>query len=606
VTPRRTLRVARWEATRGVSGVDRRTAVLLAVALLVLAALAPLLVAFAPTPGAGVYRVAVADGDPYRAPVDATPQLRAVDPGANAVASGRADVAIGAGGVRIADTEKGRAALATFRDAVTAYNDRLMASEGDQAAAFPVVVNLTYVERSAVRVGGTAGSGDGSSGASGTTTGATSAGTTSAGTTSATTTSGTTTSATTTSATSETATSATSETAAPDGERPGSGGDGPATPSDITPPFPLRSLLYAFVFLLPLNVVIQAYGSSVIDERIDRRGEPLLVSPASRGDIVVGKALPYFLGAVAVTAVVAAAVGAGVRSVVALLPLAGLFLGVTFLGALFARSYKELTFVTVTVSVGLMAYAFVPAVFTEVHPIAAISPLSVVVRDIRGDPFSLGAFLLATAPVALAAAVCYGLGLGVYREEDLFTQKRLPAKALDALAAPLSSAWRVGLWTAAFVPFVLIAELFAVAALFVVPEAFAIPVVLALVALVEEAAKSLHVYAGFANARFPDTDRVALAVGVAAGVGFFVGEKLLLLTRLVDLPNVAVGGAAFGGVELGVGSLALLVAPLALHVAAATTSALGARRGRRWYALAFCCAVGLHLAYDYAVVSVLG
>ncbi|MFB6079035.1 MAG: PrsW family intramembrane metalloprotease, partial [Halarchaeum sp.] len=171
---------------------DRRTAVLLAVALIVLAALAPLLVAYAPTPGAGVYRVAVADDDPYRAPVDATPQLRAVDPRGNAVASGRADVAIGARGVRIADTEKGRAALATVRDAVTAYNDRVMASEGDQAAAFPVVVNLTYVERSAVRVGGTAGAGGGSSGPSGTTTDATSAGTTSATATSTTTSAGTT------------------------------------------------------------------------------------------------------------------------------------------------------------------------------------------------------------------------------------------------------------------------------------------------------------------------------------------------------------------------------------------------------------------------------
>ncbi|QLC34010.1 ABC transporter permease [Halarchaeum sp. CBA1220] len=589
MSPRRTLRIARWEVTRGAGALDRRTAAVLAVVLLSCAALAPALVASPPAPGEGVYRVSVAESSPYYAPVAADDQLRAVPPGSEAVVGGRAEVAVSGSAFRVADTEKGRAALADFRSAVAAYNDRRMALDDDPAAAFPVTVDLAYVARGTTPV---------ADGGTPTTVADGGATTTSADATSTDTTA------------SDTGRETTADTAgAPATTLPGAGSGGgarPTTPGGLSPPFPLESLVLAFAFLLPLNVVIQSYGSSVIDERIGRRGEPLLVSPASRGDIVAGKTLPYFAGAAAITAVIALAVGAGVPAVLAVLPLAGLFLGVTFLGALFARSYKELTFVTVAVSVGLTAYAFVPAVFTEVHPIAAISPLSVVVRDVRGDPIALGGFLLSTVPVATAAAVCYALGVGVYREEDLFTQKRLPAKALDALAAPLTSVWRVGLWSALLIPFVLVAELFSVAVLFVVPGALAVPALLALVAVIEEGAKSLPAYAGFASGRFERRDRIAVAVGVASGVGFFLGEKLLLLTRLVGLSDLAVGRAAFGSAELGVGSPALLLAPLALHVAAAVVAALGARRSRRWYAAGLLGAVLLHVAYDYAVVVLLG
>ncbi|GGL30389.1 ABC transporter permease [Halarchaeum grantii] len=590
MSPRRTLRIARWEVTRGAGALDRRTAAVLAVVILSCAALAPALVASPPAPGEGVYRVSVAESSPYYAPVAADDQLRAVPPGSEAVAGGRAEVAVAGSAFRVADTEKGRAALADFRSAVAAYNDRRMALDDDPAAAFPVTVDLAYVERGTTPVA------DGTGGD--TTTVADGGATTGMDTTSADAT------------TSDTGRETTTDTAgAPATTLPDAGsgaGVRPTTPGGLSPPFPLESLVLAFAFLLPLNVVIQSYGSSVIDERIGRRGEPLLVSPASRGDIVAGKTLPYLCGAAAITAVIALGVGAGLSAVLAVLPLAGLFLGVTFLGALFARSYKELTFVTVAVSVGLTAYAFVPAVFTEVHPIAAISPLSVVVRDVRGDPVALGGFLLSTVPVGTAAAVCYALGTGVYREEDLFTQKRLPAKALDALAAPLSSVWRVGLWSALLIPFVLVAELFSVAVLFVVPGALAVPALLALVAVIEEGAKSLPAYAGFAGGRFERRDRIAVAVGVASGVGFFLGEKLLLLTRLVGLPDLTVGRAAFGSAELGVGSPALFLAPLALHVAAAVVAALGARRSWGWYAAGLSGAILLHVAYDYAVVVLLG
>ncbi|MDY7081743.1 MAG: ABC transporter permease, partial [Halobacteria archaeon] len=149
------------------------------------------------------------------------------------------------------------------------------------------------------------------------------------------------------------------------------GGQRTNTPSGIAPPFPFESLILAFVFILPMNFVIQAYSSSIINERINRRGELLLVSPVSRAEIIAGKTLPYLSVMTGMSVVIALAIGGGVVSIASVIPIALVFLATSFIGAMFARSFKELTFVTVSVSVLLTSYIFIPAIFTDIHPIAA-------------------------------------------------------------------------------------------------------------------------------------------------------------------------------------------------------------------------------------------
>ncbi|MGM0397927.1 MAG: PrsW family intramembrane metalloprotease [Halobacteriota archaeon] len=624
MTPRRILRIARWEIAKSVGGTDRRAAVAILVVLVALGGMAPMLVATSPSPGEDLYRVGVEPSNSYYEPVRASPELRVVSGSDDDLHSGDIEVLIDGKMVKIRDSASGRAAGAAFREAVVSYNDRTMRSEADEAAAFPVVVSLSYTSRdgAATSLLDAAGSGSVDEGGEDDADGGDAT-------------------ATQQSDQSEDAADSDDEDASPTADEDASDADddrgteaertsdgiqdggadgvrsssGPldgilgttqtGTPSSISPPFPLRSLLLAFVFLLPFNVVIQAYGSSIFAERINRRAEPLLVSPASRADIVLGKTLPYLVGSVVITGVIAFGIGAGVRSVAAIVPLAGLFLGASFVAGLLSRSYKELTFVTVTISVVVTAYAFVPAVFTQVHPIAAISPLSVVVNDLQSAPFSPGAFVLSTVPVTLAAVVLFVLGTGMVREEHMFTRRPLPARTLDALAAPLGARWTVGLWTALYVPFVFVAELFVVSALFVLPAATSIPVLLAAIAVIEEVAKSLHVYAGFERGRFPRDGRTAVVLGTVSGIGFFLAEKLMAITQLVGLPQLDVGQVAFGPAIGGFSPGLLLLAPLVLHVTTATISALGAARSRLAYLLGLTVAILVHLGYNLAVVSAL-
>jgi len=589
VRPRRVARIARWEAGRNVGSVDRRTLVVGAVGVALVLALIP-----AVTGGValdrGIYRIGVADDNPLAGPAAADATFAVREPSREAFAAGRIEILVLDDRATYRDTEKGQAAVAEFRRAVERYNDRRMREEPNESAAFPVFpVTVRYVDRGgreAIAPGGTRGGDDGAGGGDG------AAGEESAGGDSA-------------------------DRATEDGGGGLGGGVGPnlfapstdaGLPSEIAPPFPFGSLVLAFAFVVPLNFVVQAYGSSVLSERINRRGELLLVAPVTRGEIIAGKTAPYLLASLSAATVVALAVGGGPLSVAAIAPLALLFLAATFVGAMFARSFKELTFVTVAVSVFLTAYAFVPAVFTEASAVALVSPLTLVVRDLSGTPVTAGEAAFATLPATLTALVLFLFGAGVYREEDMFTQRSVHLKALDALAGRIARARSLVVVVALLMPFVFVAELLAVALLFALPGGLSIPLLFVLIAVIEELAKAAPVLAGYTHARYQRTASSALVVGGFAGLGFFLGEKLTLLVQLVGLPELAAGSAAFGtaaGVATGdpLVIVALLVAPLALHVVTAVTSSLGAASGGRWFPASVVAAVVVHLAYNLTVVS---
>jgi ABC-type Na+ efflux pump permease subunit len=605
VNPRKILRIARWEVSRNAGTINRATIALVVVGAALGILVGPAIVSQGVDFDRGIYRVGLDDDSPYRAVVDRNSQFVATEASVDDMETGTVDLAIEDGRVYYDyRDQKSRAAYDEFRNAVQRYNDYLMRQEPNESAAFPINVSLEYRSQAGTEIqgsragdsGGESGGGVGGSGGGGSEDGTASGGGTE------------------------------------DDESDGGGGFGAlnlggsglfggqtqGAPGEIQPPFPFGSLVLAFVFVVPMNFVIQAYGSSIMEERLNRRGELMLVSPVTRGDIVAGKTLPYFLVLAIVTAVIAVAVGGSWLSVAAVLPIALLFLATAFVGGMFARSFKELSFVTVSLSVFLTSYVFLPAIFTEVTPIALISPLTVVVRDLSGSGVSLVEYLFSTGPFLLSALILFGLGAGVYREEDMFTQRAIPHKVLDAVVSQVRGRPSILLLSVAFIPFVIVAELLVVAATFPLSGAITgspllnrlgIVLLFVAVAIVEELAKSIHVYAGFAHARFDRTTAVAVAVGVLAGVGFFLGEKLVLVAQLVGLQDYVVGQAAFG-VGGGAGALSfgllpaavLLLAPLALHAVTATISAIGASRGRRGWVAGLALAAGVHLAYNLSVL----
>ncbi|SEN79192.1 ABC-type transport system permease protein [Halorientalis persicus] len=625
MNPRKLLRIARWEVTKNAGGVDRRTIVVGALALLAVGIATPYAATSGVAVDSGIYRVGITNESAYYDVVREDPTFAVRDPQADL--GEEIELRIDRLAIDAAPTPKAAAAQTELRSSVRAYNNRQMRQESNQSAAFPVRVSLGYTERTQVRevistgdgqdqTADDEGTGDGTDGGDGDGSGGGDEGGT--GTDDGSGTDGNGNDGTAGGGGGENIDDVAGGTGGVGGIAGQlAGGNTSGTPADISPPFPFQSLVLAFLFVLPLNFIIQAYGSTMVSERLNRRGELLLVAPVSRFDIIGGKTLPYLTGAIGIAAVIAAAlelpavdpVSVGI-SVLAVTPIALLFLGATFLGAMFARSFKELTFVTVTVTVSLTTYAFVPAIFTDVGAVALISPLTIVVRNLQGQAIGLGEFAFSLVPPLLTAGVFFGLGAGIYREEDMFTQRSIPLKALDALAARVHGKWSVAAVTAILLPFVFVTELVGVAALFAIPDALSIPTMLVVVVVVEEFAKSLHVYAGYAHDRFEAGLWPAVVVGAFSGIGFFLGEKIMLLAQLVGLPSEVVEGLIATGTATGVPSIPIaigfLLAPLALHVVTAAISAVGASRNRRAYLAAVVVAMAIHFAYNYTVVSIGG
>ena len=625
--PSTLLRIARWESTKGVGGIDRGAIAVVVAAVAFVLAVGTVALAGGVALEDGIYRVGVSEDAAYHDPIEADPTFAAVEAAPGSVRTGTArstgvdGIVVGGfdGGdrldlyvreqagrteiyVAVADgepTEKSLAALSALRGTVSGYNDALMRTEEDQAAAFPVTVAIRFFERD--RAGGVGSPGDGGTGddlglpGGNNATGDSSSGDSTDG-------------PDTDASVDDTAVSSSLGAFDLFGTSSTSG-----SPSDIQPPFPFQSLVLAFLFVLPLNFLVQAYGSSMLAERLDRRGELLLVAPISRAEIVAGKTLPYLAAALAITVAIVAGLGllgsdGGALSVLAVTPLAFLFLGTTFLAAMFARSFKELTFLAVTITTTLTTYAFVPAIFAETSQVAFVSPLTLVIKDLTGSGVSAGEIAFSVGPPTLVAGICFLLGLGIYREEDLFTQRPVHLKALDALAGRIHRPRGVAVAVGLLIPFVFVAELLAVAVLFALPVGLSIPLIFGTIAVVEELAKGLPIYAGYVHARYGRTLPVAVAVGAASGIGFFFAEKITLAIQFVGLPGLAVADAAFQ-TGLGAGDPALVavlaLAPLVLHVVTATLTSLGAARGRRLFIVGLCTAVLVHLAYNVTVVSAL-
>lgn len=612
----KTLRVARWEVTQRAGNLDRRAILVGIVALIAVMAIGLAVADRGMRVDDGIYRIAVTEDSPYYDPAAVDPTFTVVSPGEVAELPDTAEIGIVNGRLVFENSPKGRAALAEFRTTIEQYNDVKMAEEADQVAAFPVSVTMLYesqdssvtIDLQSISDQDSGGSGDGSNGGSnggGESSGPAPEFDQSLGDDSA--------------QAGSTAGSSGGLSSLLGGSAPSGRAANVGTPSDIAPPFPFGSLVLAFLFVVPMNFVVQAYASSILEERIGRRGELLLVAPLSRWTIISGKTLPYFLGMVGVATLTAVLIGSGTAtsipvivgiSVASLVPVALTFLGCSFVAASFARSFKELTFLTVAISVSLTSYVFIPAIFTDVHPIAIISPLTLVVQGLQGTAVSPGDYVFSTLPFYLTSGLLFALGAGIYREEDLFTQRPVHLKAMDALGSGIHRRASAAKLSALSMPFVLAAELIVLAALFALPLGFSLPVLLLSIAFIEEVAKSVHVQAGFHLGRYRPTLATALTVGAFSGLGFFLGEKLVLVAQLVGLPDLQLGQAAFGP-AIGAGPFGglplplLLLAPLILHVVTASISSIGASRGSSGYALGLLTATLVHAAYNLTVVSAL-
>ncbi|MGA8379433.1 MAG: PrsW family intramembrane metalloprotease, partial [Methanoregula sp.] len=372
------------------------------------------------------------------------------------------------------------------------------------------------------------------------------------------------------------------------------------TPDQLSPPLPFDSIILVFVFIFPLYFTSQFFMMSIMNERIERQGEPLLSLPVKTSSIIIGKMLPYFLGMLAICAGITLYIRASPLVLLPLIPIIIFFLANALVIGMLARSFKELSFISIFFSTVATSYLFFPSIFANVHVISLVSPLTLIVLTIQGTAWTVSDYVYATALFWLTAAVLFYIAAQNFNEERLFSEKKFLPRIREFVSGiiPQQHPYAALFLLAVFsIPFVFMAQMMGLVVFFNLPMPYSLVLLLVLAALIEEMAKTAGIYTLFVrDPSFFSWKNLILACAATA-IGFLVGEKLLLFATLTQITESVFGSVLFL-------SLGVLWMPLLLHFACVLIVACSLKAGGRKGLLpGLIAATVLHCCYNLYILG---
>ena len=367
------------------------------------------------------------------------------------------------------------------------------------------------------------------------------------------------------------------------------------TPDQLSPPLPFDSIILVFVFIFPLYFTSQFFMMSIMNERIERKGEVLLSLPVRSTSIIFGKMLPYILGMLVICAGITLYIGASPIILLPLVPIILFFLANALVIGMLARSFKELSFISIFFSTVATSYLFFPSIFANVHVISLISPLTLIVLTIQGTAWTVSDYCYATALFWLTSIVLFYVASRNFNEERLFSEKTLLPRCREFLAGALSRPHPYAslfFVAAATIPFVFMAQMMGLVLFFNLPMPLSLVLLLVLAAFIEETAKAAGIYTLFVlDPAFFSWKHLVYACAATA-MGFLIGEKLLLFATLAEITESVFGNILFL-------SLGVLWLPFLIHFVCLLIVAVSLKKwGRKGAVAGLIAASVLHCSYN--------
>jgi len=374
------------------------------------------------------------------------------------------------------------------------------------------------------------------------------------------------------------------------------------TPSQLSPSLPFDSIIFVFVFIFPLYFTSQFFMMSIMNERIERKGEILLSSPMHPLVIIAGKMLPYLAAMLITSAGVILSAQASLLILLPLLPVILFFLSAALLIGMLSRSFKELSFISIFFSTVATTYLFFPSIFANVHVISLVSPLTLIILQLEDTGFSAMDYLYSTSLFYLTSGVLLYVAVVNFNAERLFDLHPFLPRLREFIASSLSHdhPYRsLFLFNIFLVPFVFMVQMMALVLFFNLPMPLSLVLLIVLAAFIEELAKSIGIYSLF-YAELPVlSGKTIIAASAATAIGFLLGEKIFLLAMLSQITESIFGSILF----LQQGAL-LLWMPLLLHFTGTLIVTLILRLGgRRWYLPGILAATLVHSLYNLAFIQ---
>ena len=367
------------------------------------------------------------------------------------------------------------------------------------------------------------------------------------------------------------------------------------TPSQLAPPLPFDSIILIFVFIFPLYFSSQFFMMSIMNERIERKGELLLSAPVANTSIILGKMLPYLVMMLALSAALTLYIKAPLTIILPLVPVILFFLANALAIGMVSRSFKELSFISIFFSTVATSYLFFPSIFANVHVIAMISPLTLIIFTLQGTAWTATDYLFSTALFWLTAAVLFYIAVQNFNEERLFSEHGLLTRIREFIAGsmredhPFLSLFLLSAFT---IPFVFMIQLMCLVLFFNLPMPYSLILLILFGAAIEEVAKAVGIYTLYMkDPAFLSWKNLVLACGATA-IGFLIGEKLLLFVTLSQITESIFGSILFL-------SLGVLWIPLLLHFGATAVFAVSLKVGGvKWRIAGLLFATLVHCLYN--------
>ncbi|MGE5373931.1 MAG: ABC transporter permease [Bacteroidota bacterium] len=370
-------------------------------------------------------------------------------------------------------------------------------------------------------------------------------------------------------------------------------------PSLSPPPLPFAQVLVAMIYILPITFISIFFTSSFMEEKINRRLTVLLSAPVTPFQIILGKMLPYAIFALSAIALIAVSTRASLPLTLAIFLPTTLFLFAIYLMVpLFYRTFKDTTFIAMLVTTLTTAYLVAPAMFTDVSDIAYISPLTLAVRMYRGEPFGWREYLFPSLPMAAIFGLAMFAGTRLLNEEFLMGYKPITRKITDAIYLLMARAQpyiSVPLWSLLVIPVVYMAQIVILAFASNLPFGMILTVTLLASALMEEIAKSIGIVVLADHGRVGSV-REILLLSFLSALGFFVGEKLLVLVSIKMVSQASISGVLFG-------QGLFLLAPLAAHFIFTSIVTLLKIKAKLFYMAALMVGTLVHFLYNWYLLG---
>ena len=174
-----------------------------------------------------------------------------------------------------------------------------------------------------------------------------------------------------------------------------------------------------------------------------------------------------------------------------------------------------------------------------------------------------------------------------------FSYKNIITKILDSFQNFLKKPYYLIISSMAIIPFGFLIELLLIVVLISVNSPYILPIVLFMVALVEEFLKSIGIYTIYSRKLFKMNAKRSILLGFFTGIGFFIGEKAMLLITITSFIK-----------EFGLILFAGLLVPLIVHTALGMMfSFLMYKLGKRYYFIILIFVSLIHFVMNWVVIK---